>query len=558
MKKVNWLATGLSSLGVLAQSLPGEATAIPIAPETAGVHAPIATTPIATSTGSQPPAADHTASQSPQAGFPCPAPPESFVVEMAPCGDLADDPMAQVRSVNELSDVPPSDWAYEALQRLIERYGVLTGYRDGTFRGNRALTRYEFAATLNQVVSAIEERLSTTALAQIREDLIVVRRLQESYGQIATDLSDRLNRLDETVAELTRNQVSTTSKLTGQTVLALTNGTGAEATLISRVRLNLLTSFAPNSLLVTQLEAGNNGGDAVSREHNRQPNLLGTTGLLADGGGLDYVGVDRSLRLSKLYYTFQPLPSLNVTVGARLSPRDFIDYNRFAHESYDATANFSSSFFLNNPLIVQNAIDRPGGAGVVLTWKPETLPLTVRALYVAADAANPNASLVEGGLFGDRHQGSVELEYNFSKELTVRLQYTKATVNNVDISAGGINAEWGINRRFAVFGRYAFGRYEGFNPLLNRDLDLSPTSWAIGVILRQLIIPGSTVGMAIGQPFVEKDLGDSTQTNFELFYNFLLNDNVSFTPALLIVTNPNNEHANNTIWEWVVRMVYSF
>jgi hypothetical protein len=42
--------------------------------------------------------------------------------------------MAQVNSVSELVDVQPTDWAYQALKSLVERYGVVTGYPDGTFR----------------------------------------------------------------------------------------------------------------------------------------------------------------------------------------------------------------------------------------------------------------------------------------------------------------------------------------------------------------------------------------------------------------------------------------
>ena len=57
--------------------------------------------------------------------------------------------LAQVTSVSELSDVQPGDWAFTALQRLVEEYGCLEGYPDRTYRGNRALTRYEFAAGLN-------------------------------------------------------------------------------------------------------------------------------------------------------------------------------------------------------------------------------------------------------------------------------------------------------------------------------------------------------------------------------------------------------------------------
>ncbi|MEW5860313.1 MAG: iron uptake porin, partial [Cyanobacteriota bacterium] len=59
------------------------------------------------------------------------------------------DSMDQVTNVSQLQDVEPTDWAYEALRSLVERYGCIAGYPDGTFRGNRALSRYEFAAGLN-------------------------------------------------------------------------------------------------------------------------------------------------------------------------------------------------------------------------------------------------------------------------------------------------------------------------------------------------------------------------------------------------------------------------
>lgn len=60
-----------------------------------------------------------------------------------------------VTSVSQLSDVKPTDWAFQALQSLVERYGCIAGYPDKTFRGNRAITRYEFAAGLNACMDRI-------------------------------------------------------------------------------------------------------------------------------------------------------------------------------------------------------------------------------------------------------------------------------------------------------------------------------------------------------------------------------------------------------------------
>jgi hypothetical protein len=160
-------------------------------------------------------------------------------------------------------------------------------------------------------------------------------------------------------------------------------------------------------------------------------------------------------------------------------------------------------------------------------------------------------------LFGDRNQGSVELQYSFSKALVTRLQYTSATVNGTAINAGGFNVEWVFTRRFAAFGRLGIGRYEGFNTVLGQRLSLTPMTWAVGSTIRNIVIPGSVAGLAFGQPFVTGDIGDATQTNFEVYYRFNLNDSVIFSPAFLVVANPNNR-AIGTFFEVVVRMTFSF
>ncbi len=59
-------------------------------------------------------------------------------------GDIDElDPMSQVTNVTQLRDVSPGDWAFEALRSLVERYGCIPGYPDGTYRGNRAMSRYQ-------------------------------------------------------------------------------------------------------------------------------------------------------------------------------------------------------------------------------------------------------------------------------------------------------------------------------------------------------------------------------------------------------------------------------
>lgn len=81
-----------------------------------------------------------------------------------------------------------------------------------------------------------------------------------------------------------------------------------------------------------------------------------------------------------------------------------------------------------------------------------------------------------------------------------------------------MNLEWAVNKAIALFGRYGFG-------------NISDRGTAI----------------AVGQPFVENKVGNATQTNVELFYRFPISDNISITPDLQFIFNPNNNSANGTI-----------
>ena len=47
-----------------------------------------------------------------------------------------DDAIGQVLSVDQLSDVSPTDWAYQALSELIQNWNCISGYPDGTFKAS--------------------------------------------------------------------------------------------------------------------------------------------------------------------------------------------------------------------------------------------------------------------------------------------------------------------------------------------------------------------------------------------------------------------------------------
>jgi len=168
----------------------------------------------------------------------------------------------QVTSVSQFSDVRPTDWAFQALQSLVERYGCIVGYPDKTYRGNRAMTRYEFAAGLNACLDKIQELIAAATADFVRkEDLEVVKRLQEEFAAELSALRGRVEALEVRTATLEKQQFSTTTKLSGEVIFAVTDEFAQpgdnETVFQNRVRLTLSSSFSGQDKLIVRLAAGN-------------------------------------------------------------------------------------------------------------------------------------------------------------------------------------------------------------------------------------------------------------------------------------------------------------
>ncbi len=115
----------------------------------------------------------------------------------------------QVTSITQFSDVFPTDWAYQALSNLIERYGCVAGYPNGTYRGNRAMTRFEAAALLNACLDRVTE---------VTDEL---KRLMKEFERELAILKGRVDGLEARVGELEATQFSTTTKLKGKTTFVI-------------------------------------------------------------------------------------------------------------------------------------------------------------------------------------------------------------------------------------------------------------------------------------------------------------------------------------------------
>lgn len=104
--------------------------------------------------------------------------------------------LAQITSISQIADVKPTDYYYEALRSLVERYGCVAGYGDGTFQGDRPATRGEFAYNLNacldKVTQIIGSRANTTST-------------QENQASIAS-LEQRVQLIQQAVVKLIRSR----------------------------------------------------------------------------------------------------------------------------------------------------------------------------------------------------------------------------------------------------------------------------------------------------------------------------------------------------------------
>ena len=204
--------------------------------------------------------------------------------------------LAQVTNVSELSDVQPGDWAFTALQRLVEEYGCLEGYPDRSYRGNRALTRYEFAAGLNACLDVVIQLIGEGS------DLDAIRRLQDEFAAELATIRGRVDTLETDVAELEANQFSTTTKLRGQVdahlVVPFSDASvagvpidEADATFEYRARLNFDTSFTGEDRLRIRLQASDAAGS-----------LANAGGLASQSGRRG--GIEDNVGLDDVYYSF--------------------------------------------------------------------------------------------------------------------------------------------------------------------------------------------------------------------------------------------------------------
>jgi hypothetical protein len=512
----------------------------------------------------------------------------------------------QVTSVSQFADVQPTDWAYQALSNLVEKYGCVAGYPNGTFKGKQAMTRYEAAALLNACLDRVTE---------ITDEL---QRLQKEFANELAVLKGRVDGLEAKVGQLEATQFSTTTKLQGDTYWSigapvyggknnnLTNGTQRNSSLWGAttfnydLRLNLNTSFTGKDLLYTRLRTGNYGNSAF----NGNPySLMTLDRAFSPTGGSNVFNLDR------LYYRFPVGKEFTAIAGPRARNTEFLAIS----PSYYGDFQGLDFFTLHG---APGTYNKATGGMAGLMWKQSVKKgkpfFAVSTSYVAPNADNSNTgtgaagSPTQGGIFSNNSGGS------WTTQLGYQAQQWKATfgwrygqcgqpVNRRGTQAA-VQAEtcgttatgtpsstaWSstnTNNNFAlglawqpkkggtvipaISGGWGYSAYSYTNqsaPAVRTSNTgvssagvsnaLAPTniaatqSWSVGLQWKDAFVKGNSAGMAVGQPsFVTSTRNGVTPFDgnyaWEWWYKFQVSDNISLTPMLFYLSNPSSAGANS-------------
>jgi len=518
----------------------------------------------------------------------------SFLVLLLPSVALAvpeDNSLGQVPSVRQLSDVNPNDWAYEALQSLVQRYGCLTGYPDNTFRGDRPLTRYEFAASLNSCLNQISQLVADNINQIDPDDLGMVQRLSADFRTELATLEGRVDELETRTATLEDNQFSTTTKLNAEIITAVSDSFGntvggdddeSEVFFANRGRLNFESSFTGEDLLRVRLEFGN----FFDEDGNSQI-------AVATGTGMTRLNFDSDTNndafIAQVRYFTPVTDSISVAVGTvGMGYTDLTTTITPALIADDGNGVLSL-FGAYSPFF------RRGGGGAGINWDfTDKLTLTVGYL-----AGNPNNSLSGNGLFNGVYNALAHLTYIGEEgALGVGYSHGYAPRDKVGLIGGTgsvlVNSPFGDNIATSndiidLQGFYQFSdnfQIHGWGGYIWANAENSDTSslsdglggtnsfavnsgdsanaWygVIGVSFPDVGGEGNLPGILFGVPphISSSDVleEDDNAYHLEAFYRWKVNDNISVTPGVWAIFNPENNSDNDTQYVGVLRTTFNY
>jgi hypothetical protein len=513
---------------------------------------------------------------------------ERYSLQNNNTGDTSNS-LNQVNNISQLRDVSPTDWSYEALRSLVDRYGCIAGFPNQTYRGSQPLSRYEFAAGLNSCLNQIERLLANSGTVS-PEDLDTINRLNQDFKTELATLGNRTANLEATTSSLKDHQFSTTTKLAGEAVFSVgqvltgENASGqkidSEVVFGNRSRLAFNTSFTGKDLLLTQFTAGN------------FPSFAGVTGTSEGDLGL-IADNDNNLKLLVAFYSFPIGDRTTVVVeGAGGIAFDFADTINPLDFYNDSASGSISAFGVRNPIYNQVA-----GSGVgVRSQLSDSFELSAGYLAPTAAASNP----VQGnGLFNGAHAALGQIVFKPGDRFKLGLTYVNA-YNQSDTFTGSNLANfnsfaanqigetvpissnsYGVETSFKVSDHFIISGWGGYTNNRVRESVIGSNgqsissgeqdiwNWAVTLAFPDLLREGNLGGIVVGmEPKVTSsdiditgvpdNINADTSLHLEGFYQYKLTDNIAVTPGVVWITAPDHKSTNNDIVIGTLRTTFTF
>jgi hypothetical protein len=454
----------------------------------------------------------------------------------------------QATSVTQFSDVKPTDWAYGALSALVERYGCVAGYPNGTFVGGQAMTRYEAAALLNACLDRVTE---------VTDEL---KRLQSEFAQELAVLRGRVDGLESKVGQLEATQFSTTTKLRGETTFVLGGVPGYDTKAGTQdgntafnydVRLNFDTSFTGKDLLRTRLRSSNFSTDP-----------FGTSSSLfkLDKADNTQTNVGDSVVIDRLYYQF---PALNnkatLTAGAKV---------RNTEMAWIPSAYKSEILDFFAVAGAPGVYNKATGAGFGALWRQGKKGFVAGVNYVAQNGDNSDTgtfdetgalnTMAQVGYRGSNY--GVAFGYRYGTEGTRVRTYNGLNGSGGTLVPGQTSSGYAVNAYWqpkksgiipSVSAAYGWNTVSG-----TASAATDSQSWFAGLQWSDVFAKGNSAGIAVGQAPTGEKLEDATM--LEIFYKYQVSDNISITPAIFYASDNQRLTDNASKWGGVIQTKFTF
>jgi len=457
----------------------------------------------------------------------------------------------QVSSIKQLSDVQPTDWAYQALSNLVERYGCVAGYENGTYLGGKAMTRFEAAALLNACLDRVTE---------VTDEL---QRLATEFANELQVLRGRVAKLEKQTAALQAQQFSTTTKLKGEATFVLGGVEGARLANNTNVgntafnydlRLSFDTSFTGKDLLKTRLRSGN---------FSSQP--FGSSSSLFK---LDKAeSTSNAVQLDRLYYSFPALTKgVTLTAGALVRntemawvptayKSDVLDF--FAVAGAPGVYNKATGSGFGAQWVQPTKKGKPGFVAGI-NYVAQNGSDSTKGEFNAAGALN---TLAQVGYRAPQY--GIAFGYRNGTEGTRIRTFNGVAGNSGTLAANQTSNGYSLNAYWqpktsgiipSVSAAYGWNYVSG--PATPNAATNSQT-WMAGVQWSDVFAKGNAAGFAIGAPGNAESLTKDA-VMWEAFYRYKVSDAISVTPAVFYVSNNQALKNSSSNYGGVIQTTFRF